>query len=573
MRVTMSLREVFKRLFGRSDKRLEMAAKLNDVGTVLAQRGMLEEAIVNFSGAAKLDPKVPAFWSNLGNALNSIGETEAALKCFEKGRKLKNAPAHLFDNWGGALSGAGRFHEALDAHKKAVALDPGMADALCNLGNTYRAIGRLDDALMNLDAAAAMAPDSKTIASARLYTMNFVENLSPEEIADAHRSWPVPDSPQPAPFANTLDPDRILRVGYVSADFRRHSCAHFLLPLLERHDRAAVHVTAFKSGQASDEFTAKFKQVFDSWVDIGVVSHQDFASEVRSRSIDILIDCGGHTSDTRLSTFAMRAAPVQVSWLGYPHTTGLAAMDAHLTDAVATPPEMAPLFAEKLIALPNGFHTYRPLKGSAQLSPPPSESNGYVTYGAFHNLAKISDSALRLWASILISVPDSRIMVKTKSFLDARVRAEFETRCARFGIDSARLETRSWTPPDQDHFADFEGVDVVLDATPYNGTTTTCEALWMGVPVVTLCGDRPAGRVGASLLTQIGHQEWIAETDEEYVRIAADLADDQSRLVEIRKTLRAELQRSPLGDAALFARSVESAYRSLWHNWCSKQKA
>ena len=567
----MSLRDVIKRLTSRTPTRKAIAIKVNDVGAALAQKGLLDEAIKNFSSAIELDPKVPSFWSNLGNALNLTGETEAACRCFEKGSKLKGAPAHLFDNWGLALADSGRLRDALEAHKKAVALDPGMADALCNLGNAYRAIGRLDDALMNLGAAAALSPGSRSIASSRLYTMNFLTAISPEEVARAHLSWPGADMARAVTFANTRAPDRALRIGYVSSDFRRHSCANFLLPLIERHNKQVIHVTAFSGVQAPDEITQQFRSSTDDWVDIASTTDEEFCEEVRRRSIDILVDCGGHTSSTRLAAFALRAAPIQVSWLGYPHTTGVAAIDARLTDSIATPPGMAPLFSEALVPLPDGFLTYHPLKACKVYATPPCVTAGHVTFGAFHNLAKISDTALELWASILSAVPNSQLKIKTKSFADSRVRAEFESRCMRVGIDLARVELRSWRSREEDHFVDFKDVDVVLDATPYNGATTTCEALWMGVPVVTLLGDRPAGRVGASLLSQIGRPEWVAETQDEYVRIATELAGDQSRLVDVRKALRGEVQRSSLGDASLFARSVEAAYRSLWHNWCANQ--
>ncbi|MBT4741424.1 MAG: tetratricopeptide repeat protein, partial [Rhodospirillaceae bacterium] len=524
----MSLRDVLRRLTGQTATRKEIAIKVNDVGTTLAQKGLLDEAIINFSSAIELDPQEPSFWSNLGNALNFSGQTEAACQCFEKGSKLKGAPAHLFDNWGTALTDAGRLHDALEAHKKAVSIDPGMADALSNLGNTYRAIGRLDDALMNLDAAAALSPASRTIASSRLYTMNFLETISPEDIARAHLLWPGADSRRIASFANAPMPDRVLRIGYVSSDFRHHSCANFLLPLIEHHDRHNVHVTAFSGVQAPDEFTERFRSSANDWVDVALTSDEEFCAEVSNRSIDILVDCGGHTSSTRLASFALRAAPIQVSWLGYPHTTGLQAMDARLTDSVGTPSEMEGFFSETLVPLPNGFHTYRPLQGSEIALAPPCVTAGHVTFGAFHNLAKISDTALGLWASVLSSVSNSRLKIKAKSFVDSRVQADFEARCVRAGIDKARLETHGWRSREEDHFSDFNDVDIVLDATPYNGTTTTCEALWMGVPVVTLCGDRPAGRVGASLLTQIDHREWIAETNDDYIRIASDLAGEQS---------------------------------------------
>lgn len=567
----MPFRNLFDRFFGPSQIQKRIAIQVNDVGTVLAQKGLLEEAISNFTSAVKLYPTVPEFWSNLGNALHFSGESESACQCFEKGSKLNGAPAHLYDNWGGALADLGRFTEAIEAHKKALAIDPTVPDALSNLGNAYRAMGRIEDALMNLDAAVALAPDSRTIASARLYTLNFLTQLSNEDIAYAHTCWPGARTEAAMSFSNDPDPERILRVGYVSSDFRLHSCANFILPLLEQHDRSGFHVTAFSGVEKPDDVTKRIASSVDAWVNVPALSEQEFFDEVQSRSIDLLIDCSGHTSKTRLAAFLLKPAPVQISWLGYPNTTGLSAMDARLTDAVATPADMANLFSEALVPLPDGFHSYRPVKGDSPTTPLPMVKNGYPTFGAFHNLAKISDRTLALFAEVLSVVPDARLLVKSKSFSDTAARTSFESKCTKFGLDLQRIETRPWRPGVGEHFVDFSDIDIALDATPYNGTTTTCEALWMGVPVITLCGDRPAGRVSASLLTQIKHSEWIAEDDDGYVRIAQELAADQSRLVKIRNTLRDDLLQSSLGDANKFARSVEDAYRSLWRGWCKKQ--
>lgn len=567
----MTLVSWFKRFRSRSASHKEIAVQVNDVGTVLAQRGLVKEAISNFTCAVNLNPKVSHYWSNLGNALNLSGDSKAACACFEKGSTLEGASAQLYDNWAGALAHRGRLQEALVAEKKAIVLDPNWPTAITNLGNVYRDMGDVNAALMNLNASINMDPSSHLNASARLYAMNFVSGVAPEEVAKAHFSWPGAAANPAHSFTNICDPNRRLVIGYVSRDFRVHSCANFLLPLIEQHDRNNFHVIAFSGVDKPDEGTETIRSLCDSWVDVGYLSDQDFRDVVRSMSVDILVDCSGHTSGARLSAFQLRPAPIQVSWLGYPNTTGLSAMDVKLTDSIATPVAMAPLFSEKIISLPGGFHTYRPVIGNPEVQPVPSVNNGYVTFGAFHNRAKMSDEALNIWSSVLREVSGSRLLVKSKSFFDSTVREAFEKKCVGFGMELDRVETRSWTLETGDHFADFADIDVALDATPYNGTTTTCEALWMGVPVVTLLGDRPAGRVSASLLKQIKHPEWIAEDDDGYVRIAQELAADQSRLVKIRNTLRSDLLKSSLGDANKFARSVEDAYRSLWRGWCEKQ--
>lgn len=567
----MFLRNLYRKLSGPTAAQKEVADNVNDQGFTLAQRGLFAEAVEKFNQAIDIDPKESSYWSNLGTAQRFLGDTESACRVFEKASKLKGAPALFFDNWGGALEDAGRLDESIEAHKKAIALDPTIPDLVSNLGNVYRAAGRLDDAAMNLDAAVSLAPNSRDISSSRLYGTNFLDHLSPEKIAEDHFSWPGASTVGHVAFKNSPEPDRILKIGYVSSDLRHHSCANFILPLLDCHDRGRVNVTAFSGVTNADAITDNCRVLSDDWVDTATFSDKKFFDAVQSRAIDILVDCNGHTGGNRLSSFLFRPAPVQISWLGYPNTTGLSAMDVKLTDAVATPADMAHLFSETLVPLPNGFHSYRPVKGVAAVTPLPMVKNGYPTFGAFHNLAKMSDRTLSLFSEVLRVVPNAHLLVKSKSFSDSGVRTSFENKCIKFGLDPQRVEARPWRPNVEDHFTDFSDIDIALDATPYNGTTTTCEALWMGVPVVTLCGDRPASRVSASLLTQIKHPEWIAEDDDEYVRIAAELVSDQNYLAQIRKTLRDDVLQSSLGDAQMFARSVEDAYRALWRDWCEKQ--
>ena len=251
--------------------------------------------------------------------------------------------------------------------------------------------------------------------------MNFVPALTNEEVAQAHHLWPVSNNIPFSPFRNVRDPNRTIKVGYVSADFRFHSCANFLLPLMESHDKKEFHVTAFSSTLRSDQITERFRNCVDDWLDVKAISDEEFVKNVRARSIDILVNCGGHTTSSKLSAFAHRPAPLQISWLGYPNTSGLKAIDVHLSDVITTPPEMAHLFTEEILTLTNGFHTFRPLVEKTSASPSPRKTNGHITFGAVHNLAKISDYSLRLWASVLRSVPESRLLIKAKSLGDPLV--------------------------------------------------------------------------------------------------------------------------------------------------------
>ncbi len=551
-----------------SSSQRALASQVNDVGVNLAEMGLLNEAVINFTTATALNPGSATYWLNLGNTYRGLGKYEKACKCFESGGGLKDTSAAFYNCWGLALFSLPRFTDAIKMYKKAISLDPSFAHALMHLGNAYRQIGWPDDALAQLEAAAHLMPHDQLVARSRLYNLNLMPSLTAEEIAQAHRSWPGSDINPDIQFDCSRDPNRRLRIGYVSSDFKMHSCAKFMFPLFENHNREKFHITAFSGVRFTDEITQKFSDIVDHWCNVEPLSDQEFIETVRSQNIDILVDCAGHTTGSRLPCFAHRLAPIQVSWLGYPNTTGLKSMDYHLSDEVKTPPGMQSLFTERLWYLPEGFHTYDPLVDTPPVASPPSVSRKYITFGASHNPAKITTPSLKLWATILDAVPKSRLHIKARAFEDTQVKSDFKDRFKSIGLDISRVSMRPWSQPYDKAFSDLNEIDVVLDATPYNGTTTSCEALWMGVPVVTLCGDRPSGRIGASLLTQIGHPEWIARSDEEYVQVACNLAGDKEKLAHIRQALRQDVQNSALGNALWFTKTVENAYRSMWQDWC-----
>jgi len=306
----------------------------------------------------------------------------------------------------------------------------------------------------------------------------------------------------------------------------------------------------------------------DHWRDCASLSDKQVASQISHDEIDILVDCNGHTAGNRLPVFLFAPAPVQVTWLGYPFSTGLSIINARPTDIVADPkgPSDA-LHSETLMRLPGGYHTYQPLVATPTPQPTGHRESQRFRFGVFHALAKYSDSSLKLWSQVVNACPGSVLVLKARGLQDESVRNDVLSRLENLGVGPDQVEVLAWNTVYGTHFEDYQAIDVVLDAFPYNGTTTTCEALWMGVPVVTLAGDRPSARAGASLLSQIGRQEWIASTDAEYVRIASDLASSTGMLDEVRASLREEIRASTLGDASLFARSMESAFRKLWLDW------
>ena len=369
-------------------------------------------------------------------------------------------------------------------------------------------------------------------------------------------------------YSNLHDPNKRLRIGYLSSDFRAHSIAFFIEPLLIAHNRTNVEITCYANIGNPDPMTHRLRENADRWRNVWSLDDNELAGLIRNDGIDILVDLAGHTANNRLRVFATKPAPVQVTWLGYPNTTGLHEMDYRLTDEWADPTGTSDrLHTEKLIRLPHGFLCYYSL-GDCPVSESPFATNGYITFGCFNSSAKINSRILDTWCNLLTDVPNSRLLLKSKQ-LDSKYwqKSFFEAFKCR-GIHSDRIEYRGHTSTLNEHLSTYSHVDIALDTYPYNGTTTSCEALWMGVPVVALAGDRHASRVSLSLLHQIGMDELIASTPDNYWQLAASLARDTDRLAKYRSTLRIRMSESPLTDAEGFARDIETAYRFMWRTWC-----
>lgn len=476
-----------------------------------------------------------------------------------------------------ALQQAGVLTAALAGFRRALALEPASAEVLSNFGTALKDLGRLDEAVPLLARSQTVRPDLPKVRSNLLYSHEYWDKATPEGLFALHHGWGLwameswlAGEPPPTAHANPPDPARRLRVGYVSPDLYAHPCSRFIEPLLAAHDRSAVEVVCYAQVPAPDPVTARLRALADHWVPITSLTDAAVAERVRTDGIDVLVDLAGHTARHRLGVFARKPAPVQVTWLGYPDTTGISTIDARLTDSVADPPGDADrLHAETLVRLPNGFLCFRPDPDTPDPAPPPADAEGGVTFGSFNNLAKLSPSTVTVWAAILQRVPGSRLLLKSRPLGDPGVALEVRERFAKHGIDPARVDAIGWLPGTGGHLGAYGRIDVALDPFPYNGTTTTCEALWMGVPVVTRRGDRHAARVGASLLARVGLDDLVAEDSDAYVDAAVRLAADALR----RRTLRVELRRrmaaSALRDEAGFARDVEAAFRNLWGAWCA----
>ena len=484
------------------------------------------------------------------------------------------APGDRFEDWfyrGNALRAEGRFESAIEAMETAVRLNSGYAGARSNLALLLLESGRVSEAEEILRGLAAGTDDKARDAHDNLLlTLGYRENLTPQAYFAEHRRWAErhadPITASAVALARPADPERPLNIGFVSPDFRMHPVALFLLPLLQYHDRQRYRVHCYATRQRDDHITARLRGEVQAWRSIASASDEEAARLIRNDGIDVLVDLAGHTSWNRLPLFARRPAPVQVSWLGYLNTTGMQAMDARLTDAIATPPEFDAFHSERVVRLPSCQWCFQPLVEMPDVAPSPVRRTGRLTFGSFHNLAKVGPGVVKLWSRLLAQTPDSRLLVMAKGLADGG--QGLGARFAAEGVAIDRVELRNAVPY-REYLAAYGDVDIVLDTFPYSGGTTTCEALWMGVPVVTWTCPTVAGRGAASLLTAAGLPDLIAASPEAYLSLAATLAADRPRLEQLRATLRARLQTSALMDPRRFATDVESAFRDLWRTWCA----
>ncbi len=547
---------------------------LNGLGNLQKELGKLEEATMCFRRAIALNPQFGKAYNNLANTCREQGRYDDALEYYRTALEIEPADPTIYANLGVARLDVGRASEAIASFQTALKLDPGHAGACRNLGNAYLAQGRVKAALNCYRDVLNRAPADADTHSNLLCGLNNAPGYSQSRLAESARDWwrrhgigvKVNDR-----FNNPADPERRLKVGYVSPDFRQHSVSHFFKPMLTAHNRESVEVFCYANVVQPDRVTLDLQEWSDHWRDIAGWSDQSVFEQVVNDEIDILVDLAGHTSGNRLTVFARQPAPVQVTWLGYPNTTGVPAMHYRITDAVADPQGDADRYhTEALVRLPHGFLCYQPPEKCPDVAPTPALTSGQVTFGSFNNIAKINPDVIRVWAGVLRSVPGSKLLLKNKQLADESVRSRYRELFIRQGVSPDQLEMLPYVLSSSGHMAVYNQVDVALDTFPYNGTTTTCEALWMGVPVVTLCGERHAARVGASLLTYGGYPELIAESEDAYLEKAVGLVLDLKALDTLRQDMRPRLETSHLCNADGFASELEQIYRGFWLKWCRR---
>ena len=504
---------------------------------------------------------------------------KASEATFREAVALDPESADGFYSLGSLLHELSRPTDAVAMLRRAIELNPGDAEAHCNLGSAYYPLAQWSEMEAAFAAALARNPNmrlaSQGLVSTRLGRLLYDHRSTPAEIFAAHRAWgetvAADAAATPAaPFLNPREPDRRLRIGYVSGDLYTHPVAQFLLPLLARHDPQAVEVFCYAELERTDAITEQIRRFAAGWRETNALDDAALAAQFRADRIDILIDIAGHTARNRLQALAVKSAPVTATWLGYPTTTGLRSIDWRITDAIADPPGAEDFHTERLWRLPDGFLCYAPQVPTPPVAPPPSAQSGAVTFGSFNTPMKLSAATVESWAAILRAVPASRLLLKAGLFNDAGLCETTRARFVEQGIAPERILLRGFIADPAGHLASYAAIDIGLDPFPYNGTTTTCEALWMGVPVVTLIGDRHAGRVGLDLLSRIGLSELAAPDVEAYIALAVALGEDAARRAQLRAGLRQRMLASPLCDPTRFARSFEAALRQMWQEWCER---
>jgi predicted O-linked N-acetylglucosamine transferase (SPINDLY family) len=532
----------------------------------------MEKALASGRRALELEPDSAHAHNNLGVAFHGSHQLHRAIACYQRALALKPDLAEISINLGLAYQQQGQLDEALRSFRQAVQTEPDSAETYLNLGNVFKEQTRLAEALGCYRQALSIRPDFRLAASNLLCALYFSAQHDAAAILAEHRRWNQQFAKPLAgclpPPTNDRLPGRRLRIGYVSPDFRNHPIGRFLLPLLQSHDHTRFEIFCYSSLDRPDAVTDQCRAHADMWREVYRLSDQQLAELIRQDRIDILVDTTMHIANNRLLVFARKPAPIQVTYLSYPGTTGLDTMDYRLTDPYLDPPGADEArYSEQSIRLPETYWCYRPMAEAPPVNELPTLRTGQVTFGCLNNFCKVSAPTLATWSRLLRALPQSRLV------LNARWGSHRERVLAYLageGIDESRVEFLDFMPP-AEYFRTYHRLDICLDPFPYGGGTTTCDALWMGVPVVSLAGKTAVGRGGRSILSNIALSELVACDAEEYVRIAMSLAMDRPRLANLRATLRARMQASPLMDAPRFARHVEAAYRDMWSRWCRFQ--
>jgi protein O-GlcNAc transferase len=557
----------------------DFAGAHNNLGIAWKDQGKLDEAVACFRRALALNISFPEAYNNLGITFKDQERLDDAVASFRRAVELKPDYAEAHGNLGATLIEQGKVDEAVASSRRALELKPDYAAAHGNLGGAAIQQGKVDDAVASYRRAMELKRDFAAAHSNMLFALQYRDGATPSALAAAHQEYdhlhaePLRAAWRPHENARDRAPSagwsRPLRFGFVSPDFGRHPVGFFLIRALENLDRGQCQSVCYSTRFLHDDLTARFHAAAALWRDVVGLNNDQLVQRIREDRIDVLFDMAGHTAGNRLLAFARKPAPIQITWLGYEGTTGLAAMDYILADRYTIPPGSESAYRERVLRMPEGYACFDPPTNAPEPGPLPAIANGYVRFGSFNNLAKITPRVVEVWSKLLDRVPRSRLVLKYRGLGERSVRERYQGMFTTLGLDPARLDLE---PPScyAEYLAACGGVDVALDTFPFGGGVTTCNALWMGVPVVTCPGETFAGRHCLSHLASVGLTETIARDLDEYVEIAASLAGDLPRLSALRAGLRARMAASPLCDGKRFAANLMRVLRDAWREWCER---
>lgn len=577
----------------------------NNLGVVLMAQGQLAEAAASYQKAISLQPGHPNAHYNLGNAFKDQGRLDDAVASYRKAIVLTPENAPLFNNLGDVLQTQGKLTEAVANYRKALRINPNLAEVHHNLGDALRELGQLDEAvafcrlaiLIKPDYAEAYSslgnalqhqgkleetiacyrqalsikPDSANTYSNLLLTMQYMSTVTPAEVFSEHQRYAeryeTPLKANWLPHPNSRVPDRRLRIGYVSGDFRNHAVTFFIEPILASHDKSQVEIYCYYTYGKHDSYTERIAAYADHWLACPEMSDEALADRIRADGIDILVDLSGHTGYNRLPVFARKPAPLQATWIGYAGSTGLTAMDYRITNEEMDPPGLTERYhSETLLRMPDSGVAYRPEPGCPLVNPLPALTSGEFVFASLNNLIKTNPPVVDLWARILNALPHARLMLGNVT--DSGTRQRVIDQFGQAGVTTDRLILQPRMPLN-DYLALHHQIDLALDPFPYNGGTTTVHALWMGVPVVTLAGEHMVSRCAVPLLSRVGLDEFITHNEEDYFQRAVRMAQDLPGLDRIRQSLRERMSTSNYGPQTV-TRHLEAAYREMWRKWCTR---
>jgi predicted O-linked N-acetylglucosamine transferase (SPINDLY family) len=580
-----------------------------NLGVALYTVARFDDAVAAYRQALRLDPNNPVAHNNLGNALRQIGRPDEAITECREALRINPNYAEASNNLGNALQDKGLLDEATAAYRRAIQLNPRYSEAFSNLASSLKTAGDLNESIAAFQDSLRLNPGNSAVHSNLLNTLNLHPDYDAPQILDQCRAWakqfetallksfgdspryPLPwysggglgwgpeyqkarisvelfETPLTPPaqaYPNDQSPNRPLRIGYVSPDlYGKHPIGRILAPVLAAHDPHNVEVVCYSGVVGGDQTTARLTSSATLWRDVAAATNADLARQIREDRIDILVDLALHTIGNRLLVFARRPAPIQVTWLGYPGTTGLSSIQYRLTDPILDPPGSGDeLYSEKSLRLPHSFWCYAPPVENEPVNSLPALEAGFITFGSLSSFAKVTKPTITLWIETLNAVPNSRLLILCPR---GNHRQRFLKTFTSSGISPDRIELIDSAPLLQ-YMQNYHRVDFCLDTHPYPGHTTTCDALWMGVPTVTLRGQTAVARGGASILTNVGLTEWIADSPRQYVEIATAMTADPNRLARLRSESRDRLRNSSLMNWKQFAADLESAYRLMWQTW------